>query len=200
MGNPASEETDSMGNSFSGAPDSFRRRGFTLLEVLIAASVALIALCGLLAAISNSMLVTQQNREYALAMEAARDKIEELRNMPFKDVFAAYNEVTGDDPSSAPGADFAVDGLSALDTDPDGQAGKIIFPTSAAQPGLLDETITAQQYGVAANLDMNGNGTNTDVFDPATISYVVLPVTVRIEWKGAGGASRFEIRSILLRQ
>ncbi len=174
--------------------------GFSLLEVLIACVVAFIAICALVAAISNAMMVTEQNREYARAMEAARNKLEEMQSYEFTQVFAAYNQATGDDPPSAPGSDFTVEGLNVWAADPDGFQGKVILPESPTQSGWVDEIRTAQICGTSSAMDLNGDGDSTDTFNPAVNRYGMMPVLIRIEWNGVNDNSVYELRAVILRR
>jgi prepilin-type N-terminal cleavage/methylation domain-containing protein len=67
------------------------RSGFTLIEILIAASAMLIALLGFSQALIATMRAQDLTRQQTLAMEAARRTIEEMRNINFRDAFRQYN-------------------------------------------------------------------------------------------------------------
>jgi Tfp pilus assembly protein PilV len=56
--------------------------GFTLLEVMVGAGVLVIAIVGLLAVLTSTAALQRTNRETTLALNAVRDKLEELRNYP----------------------------------------------------------------------------------------------------------------------
>jgi len=56
--------------------------GFTLLEVMVGAAILVIAITGLLAVLTSTSRLAQTNRETTLALNAVRDKLEELRNYP----------------------------------------------------------------------------------------------------------------------
>ncbi len=58
------------------------QRGFTLLEVMVAAAILSIAIVGLLSVLTATQRLQQQTRESTLALNAIRDKLEELRNYP----------------------------------------------------------------------------------------------------------------------
>lgn len=84
----------------SGSPSVRRRRGLSLVEILIAAAVLSLALVGFFAAIYNSRGSNQQNRELSLARDAAFQKLDEIRATPFDNIATVYgigviNTITG---------------------------------------------------------------------------------------------------------
>lgn len=170
------------------------RRGSTLLETLIAISVVVVGLLGLLGSISTSVSTTAKTREAALGAEAARRVVEELRATPFGDVFATYNDDPLDDPGgpgTAAGSRFEVSGLDPLPTDGDGAAGEVLFPTIA---GALREDSQDSLLGMPRDLDADGAVDSED----HSGDYAVLPVLVRVEWSGAKGPGTAEARTILV--
>lgn len=65
--------------------------GMTLLELMIATAVLIIAITGLLAALTGLFTLNENAGKLTLAMTAAQDKIEEIRNANFDTLFSAYN-------------------------------------------------------------------------------------------------------------
>lgn len=170
--------------------------GLTLIEVMIAFSAFIVTLLAFSKVIVGSMAATTTNHETSIANEAARAMVETLQATDFEDVFALYNDHDGDDPvpGAAPGKDFAVAGLDPLRDDPDGFAGEILFPTEgAALPGYLNENLQDKRFGCPR--DLNGDGDSLD--ELAAGEYGLVPVVVRIEWRGAAGPSRVELRILL---
>ena len=108
------------------------RRGLTTLEVLVVSVVLAVALNSLAVAITNTMKLGPVNRENAIAMDAARNVVESIRNTEFDEVFARYNADALDDPALglSPGSAFSVDGLEVMAGDADGLAGRIEFPVN----------------------------------------------------------------------
>ena len=191
-----------------------RRRGVAIVEVVVALSVLVVA-----ASIFSQMLLStsrlrQMNRENALAADAARVVLEEMRNRPFLDIYRAYNEDPKDDPGgqgTGPGYLFRVDGLTPLDGAPQGKPGRIVLPsmqvqvtTSSGTGGKkaigtgtttvvtqwqLRETYVDEKLGMPR--DLNGN----NVVDTANHSsdYLILPVRIQIQWKSATGPRKVEV-------
>ncbi len=173
-----------------------RRSGFSLVELLCALTVLLISVLGFTQAITASARTNQQTREKTLAMEAARRVIEEVESNVFAEDFWRYNQSPADDPSgvgTAQGGNFVVPGLCAMPGDPDGMVGEIVFPTRVGFPGALREDVVNERLGMPR--DLNGD----DVIDAGNHAgdYRLLPLLVRVRWRGAAGNASVELRTIL---
>ncbi len=174
-----------------------RRAGFTLIEVVVSAVVLVIGCLGLSAAITSGSQLTQLNGQRMVAHQAARAKLEELENASFSQVFALYNRNAADDPGgagTAPGADFAVDGLNAAAGDADGFAGEVIFPTVGDLGLQLCETVADARLGMPRDLDASGS-INAGALSGGP---VVIPVRVRVRWRGPRGASTLDLETVLI--
>jgi type II secretory pathway pseudopilin PulG len=113
--------------------------GFTLVELTVAITVLIIAICATASTVVTTSALNQSSHETAVARKAAESMIETLRNAPFQQVFALYNADPADDPggaNTAPGPRFAVAGLTVAPGAPGGVAGEILFPS--AGPGLFE--------------------------------------------------------------
>ncbi len=171
-----------------------RRAGWTLLEILISTVILLTLLMGFSYGLVSSTSLGKATREQGTAREAARGRLEELRGTDFEEVLARFNDDPGDDPAGAsPGAHFDVTGLAARPDDPDGRVGEIVFPLS--EDGELREDLQLERLGMPR--DLSGEG-DIDGFDHA-FDYRLLPVLVRLEWRGASGDALFEIVTVLKR-
>lgn len=160
--------------------------GMSVLEVLIAMSALLIALGGFLQSMVTSTRLHQSNVDSTIAVEVLRAKIEELASVPFDEVYRRFNEDGADDPegaNTAPGNEFAVSSLDPSLEVVDGVTGQIIFPTLG---GVLSETPDNEFEGMVRDVNLNGRTTDADV----SADYGVLPVRVRLTWRGAGTARR----------
>lgn len=185
------------GTAGSGALRRGSRRGTTLVELAIAVTILMIGVLGF----SNTLVSMERSqirtRESGRAIEAARAMLERIQAEAFPEAFRRYNATGADDPggaNTAPGANFAVDGLSARPDDPDGLAGQVIFPSPAGAPGELRENVVDAALGMPR--DLNGDGA-IHLTESYPTDYRMLPVRVRVEWTGSAGPASVEICTLL---
>jgi type II secretory pathway pseudopilin PulG len=168
--------------------------GFTLIEMMVSFSALLIVLLGFSRMLLSSHMASSTTHEATLAKEAARSMVEVLQATALEDIYPSYNANPADDPGvagSAPGAGFAVRGLDAPQDDADGLPGLILFPE---QGGVLSELAVKPQYGWPMDMDRDGDDNGTaDVSD----GYRLLPVVVRVEWRGSGGDGKVEFMTVI---
>lgn len=167
-------------------------RGFTLVSVLIAASILTISLGGLVSALLHSGRLARSNRETTRAAQLARHVLETMRSYPSEDIYALYNGAPSDDPDgagTAPGASFP------LSTDGGDVYVQIEFPEGSTA-GELREDVTDAALGLPH--DLNGDGA-IDSLNHAT-DYLLLPVRVRVIWTGVTGSRQFELETMLVNQ
>jgi prepilin-type N-terminal cleavage/methylation domain-containing protein len=165
------------------------RSGLTLFELMMVLVVLTIAVSMLASTMGSASKLAPVQRENALAAEAARRVLETMRSQPFELMFATYNGDSSDDPAgagTAPGSGFAVDGLAPATDDPDGLPGEVLFPTQAAP---LLENGTWLELGLPRDLDLDGNIDATD----HSGDYRILPVEVRIRWRGQNGTRQLSL-------
>lgn len=170
-----------------------KRSGFTLLEVIVTASVLLV---GLLAMTSTSVVVNSLRRS-ASDLQRAQQAMQVL----VEDLHAAAREADDDasawaadvlslyGPGGTPGDSFTIDGLDPWEGETD-----VAFINL-----VTDETTTDAALGVALgmprDLDGNGSATNTDVSGSASI----LPAVIRLQWSGSAGPQQLTQVIYLLR-
>jgi prepilin-type N-terminal cleavage/methylation domain-containing protein len=184
-------------------------RGMTLIEVMIALVVLSVGILAVVSAIISSMTTVDHNREEYLAMTACRQKIAEMEDAVFTNLFQSYNiQPNG---VAKPQNPFAVNALT-------GAIGVVIFPVDNA--GQLSETITTTTvpsvYGSnpaystlnmgGGKVDMNGNGTPTTAgvggeggISGNPGSYSALPVCVRVRWQGVTGVKEVNFNTVLVK-
>ena len=167
--------------------------GFTLVEVLIAGAFIAVAACGMAALLAGSMSMTAVNKETAQARTAARRMLEELQNVPSGDVFSTFNTITTDDPlgqATAPGSIFTIQ-MKPAAIQVSNMTGTIIFPENLGQ---LREDVKDPALGMPR--DLNGDG----VIDSENHAkdYLVLPVRIRVEWRGMTGERSYDLHTVLL--
>jgi hypothetical protein len=161
---------------------------------MVVATILVLALSMMLSTLSGVGKLEPTNRETEGAQIAAANTLEFLRATPFDQCFALYNADPADDPAgagTAPGASFAVPGLTARPGDPDGFVGEIVFPEIGA---ALREDVANRDLGMPR--DLNGDG----VIDNADHAgdYAILPVRIRLQWTGRNGLRTLELDSMLV--
>lgn len=157
--------------------------------------VLFVGVAGTLGAISSFVVLGDSSRDTTVAYLRAERVIEQLKAANFDEVFARFNDDAGDDPAGvSPGADFAVAGLDPRDDDADGIVGRILFPVGAGAPSLLREDLVDEAFGMPR--DLNADGV-VDAVDHSG-DYVILPVRVRVEWRGRSGNRFIELETILV--
>lgn len=185
-----------MGNS----KQRNRRSGFTLLEVLVGGVVLTLGAVGMAGAMLSSLTLQRCESDAALARAAARRVLEELSAADFDEAFALYNQSTQDDAGlslTARGCHFAVTGLRVRPGDADGSCGRVVFPAVVAG-GVewLREDVVDAPLGMPR--DLNGDGVVNNQNRAA--DYQLLPVRVRVEWRGARGDETLDLETILCRR
>ena len=172
---------------------SGRRRGFALVEVLVASGVLTIAVVGMAGAMLSSMALQRSESEATLARLAAQQALENMQAVDFAEVWACYNAATADDvglTTPARGATFVVQGLTPVEGDLDGRCGAIEFPETN---GALREDFVDGALGMP--MDLDGDGA-VDTADHGA-DYTLLPVRVRVDWRGPSGPQNYQLETIL---
>ncbi len=167
--------------------------GFSMIELMVSVGVLMVGMLGLSAAMIGSLNLNDVNRQSSIATQAARSVLENMRSEGFATLFRRYNATNTDDVGTSPGSNFGVTGLEPLANDADGMVGEIIFPTAANQPAVLSEVAGNDFPLIGRDLNQNGDATDGDV----TGDYVLLPVTIRIRWRGVGGEKSMQFTSML---
>jgi len=222
-------------------------RGATLVEMMVVMAVMLAA-----ASIFSQMVIAtaqlrEVQRENAIAAEAARVLIEEMRNEEFRHLFFLYNQDPLDDPggvATAPGHRFLVRGLNPSLGSPDGLQMEVLFPAYEKEVAsnltgskwdtriieLGGSTTTGKLGGgggmvgsmggmggmggggaapgpawelredfISADWGMPRDLSGDSVIDAEDHSkdFILLPVTVRVEWQGSFGPRTYEVQTML---
>jgi len=118
-------------------------------------SVVLVAVSIFYQMVLSTKRLRVLNHENAVAVEAARCVIEQMRNEEFDEVFELFNADPSDDPGgggTAPGYRFAVPGLEPLDSAEDGLIGEVMLPA------LLVEEPPAGGGGQVGGMQQVGGG------------------------------------------
>lgn len=118
-------------------------RGFTLIEVMIAAAILAIVICGILATYISCFELISTSRNFTFAVNAAQRKIEEIRDYNFSQIYPDYNNQS-----------FTVGEMSA------GDSLGIVYVDDAS-PDLLEVTISVcwrQRQNRIIGEDLNLDG------------------------------------------
>lgn len=67
------------------------KSGFTLLELMIASAVLIVALVGLLGVFAHMISLNENSGKLTLAIAACQAKLEEMRNSSFSTLYTNYN-------------------------------------------------------------------------------------------------------------
>jgi hypothetical protein len=156
--------------------------GLALVEILVALSLLAIGFLSLVATLAQNARLQRITHEKHLAVVGAESILEDLRRADFRSVVTEFGS------GASPGPNFDLVGLAARPGDVDGRVGRISF--------ILDETAAdtvAKQLGLPRDLNGDGDALDTSV----KADYRMLPVRIEVEWSGAGGDSRIEIRGML---
>lgn len=78
--------------------------GLTLLELMIAAGILLVAISGLIASSIRLFSLNENSRKLTMAITAVQGKMEEIRNSDFASLYATYN-ATAFDPTGFPSSE-----------------------------------------------------------------------------------------------
>ena len=159
--------------------------GFTLVELMVALLVLLLAVLACLFGLGASVRDVSSTKQAYVALTAAAGKVEEMKGKVFEDLYTLYG------PGSA-GQSFPVtyeeDGRTyTLKPSAGGNAGSVEL--------CVNETAIPAGLGWVGAYDLNGDGDATDADVKA--DYKILPVIVRVVWRDAEGQRREEIKTVL---
>ena len=164
-----------------------------MLELLVALSLFLVGLASLTLAQVSSLALSHSNQETSMAIGSAVDVAEALHNEPsFEAIYVRWNAIADDDPvgDPAPGNAFDVEGLEATADDDDGRVGEVVFPGDGSQ---LLESGSDRLLGMPRDLDFDGEITDDD----HSTDYAILPVLLRVRWRGSKGPQELQLVTTL---
>jgi len=156
-------------------------------------AVMVVGVSALASTVVTGSALNQVSHETEVARKAIQTQIDAMRSTNFAQVFATYNVSGADDPAganTAPGANFAVAGLTPVVGAPGGVAGRVIFPSNGPQ---LFENGADTIIGMPRDLNLDAA---VDALDHAA-DYMILPVRVRVQWQGASGQRTIELSTQL---
>ena len=146
-------------------------RGFTLVEVLLAAFVMTLGLVGLLSVVPVGTFATTDGYRLSTATFLANQKLEEVRNMPWRS--APVNDCLGVSASATVAPTVPAGGTCTL--------GGTVINAGGALPWFADENSIAGFQGYRRNVRITncGVGAGCSGVVDATLRNVVVTVTYR---------------------
>ena len=117
------------------------QQGLTLVELMIAAVIMIAAFTGVLLTYIKCVELSELSKNSSIALSAAKNQLESIKNTPFANIFANYNQVS---------------------FNPVGLTGKGVSYIDNTNPDLLKVTISVswrQSNGRIIGEDKNLNGT-----------------------------------------
>jgi hypothetical protein len=163
-----------------------------MIEALIVLASVTITILGILTAHVTAAQLNRTNHETAIASETVRSRMEQVSAADVAQVITLYDTNAANDPGgsgTAPGATFTVASLSANSS---GQAGSVEMPIASGQ---LREDTNNPNLGMPK--DLNGDGT-IDSLDHSA-DWKILPICVRLRWKGVNGDRDLRLATVLYR-
>jgi prepilin-type N-terminal cleavage/methylation domain-containing protein len=148
-------------------------KGFSLIEVLIAAGILLVVALGVLPIFAQAIVNNRAGADYTQATNYAKSELERLYALPFSNPLL---QVVGDETERVQYFSLAQQKWI------DGEA-----PT--ADPPLWTRTTTIRQYGLGGLVDLDKDGTTDDPLPggtPDTFVHVK-EIEVRVESGRSGG-------------
>jgi len=201
------------------APRLGSKRGTTFIELMVVMAISAVVASMFSRMVLTSSGVRQVGRENGMAADAAQGLLEKIRNQPYRDIFALYNNDPSDDPGgagTAPGNRFPVQGLKVAAGVQDGCHLEVILPQlapgtpcqltgtkwnyddkSGLEPELtweLREDYNIEDLGFPRDL----NGDSMIDAENHAADYIILPIMIRVEWEGRQGLRRYEISTMLV--
>ena len=176
-------------SSPASAPSSARAcRGTTLIEVVISMTIMVIAIVGLLSALTASTRLTEANVQQALKKNIAREIQEEVRNMVW--------EYDADTPYTLASQDYTgFDAMVAFYSQAANQSyyfserTRLDDSQQAGASHVVTVTLYTDENDVHAELggpqDLNADGNLADLSSPTAGEYdlLMVPVRVRVSWQ-----------------
>ena len=162
------------------------------MELMIAMAIMVLALLALMSSVFSSSRLVDNSKEKTLAYEAARAKIEEMRNYTgagsFEQLFTYY--------SLTANKTTVVSGLNARKiAGVDQPVLEIFFPVNASGNLTENPTSPPMDSNILAAMgmpkDLNWNGNTTDAGGTLNTEYKILPFVIRVQWRSTGSKDAF---------
>ncbi|MEK7482787.1 MAG: hypothetical protein AABZ60_00490 [Planctomycetota bacterium] len=172
-----------------------RNRQFSFLELMVAITILTIAIFGLISLILSTMILNRDAQETALANNAIRTKLEEIKGVEWETIYALFH-----------GRGFSVEGLNPISPETNVLFVQFYINEEGVHNGnpLITTDLTPilrQNLGfpnppvLGQGLDLNGD--NIISTGNVSSSYLLLPTQIQARWKGLSGERVINLYSIL---
>ncbi|MCI0635813.1 MAG: prepilin-type N-terminal cleavage/methylation domain-containing protein [Actinobacteria bacterium] len=171
-----------------------REAGISLLEVLVAIAIVVIAVLGLLAALPLVLAQSRTSRETQIATSAIRSKIDEMRGARFPlpsdpfgtNVLTFYTNVLN--------STFTVAGLAP--PSPTEAHGRITFLTEAQARAFYAKDGPDLNPDPDINFDLDLDGLDNETEAPSPV-FTCFPVRIEVRWLSDNHPRMLDVTTIL---
>lgn len=170
-----------------------RVAAFTALEVMFALAILAVVMLGLVAAISSSGALRQQDRQVSLAVRELTREMERYRGMAPDDIVSSIIAAA---PAGQPtrvvttGLGVEEDGTLVLAAGvPTASPSVDVLDSPTLTVTLLTEAAAQVAYGLSAAPDFDGDSSQSDF-----TKYRVAPVQFELRWKNSSGVEEVRRR------
>lgn len=157
---------------------------FTLIEVMIAATILVIGILGMAAVITYATRQDEVNGEHARALSGARSAIENVKNTNFDDILTTWNQ-------DGPGQPDIANRIPDPDT-----AGKAIGDFTVYRLNAIavpnQRTYSHSPYPNGTNINSVGS-----IFIDGLTSPTLLRIKVVVDWDGAFRGQHLELLTMV---
>lgn len=167
---------------------------------MVAVTVLAMSSMGFVAVTISTHRLERENESFANAVELSREVMEQMQAVTFSEVLARFNDDKTDDPEgngTSVGSTWTrVDGTRGnvegriADSDSTAVTCTVSFPLLAKK---LREDLDLPEYGLP--MDLNGDG-EIDSADHSG-DYVLLPISLNLQYSGATGTRTLNLTTVL---
>ncbi len=138
---------------FTGFKNDRRGKGFTIVELLISSVVFMVTVIGILYSYLKCLELSEIGRNSSIAVQASKNKMEDIKNSTFSTLYATYNNTT----FTATGLPNGIGVVYVNNTNPSLVQVKIVFCWKQPNGRLIGEDTNLNGV-LNTGEDTNANG------------------------------------------